>query len=155
MKTPDREVYLALRAQCGNRDALEELLRLAQAPLRGYLGSLVGNSDADDVLQDVLVTVFRKLAWLDAPSLFRPWAFRIASRRAFRWLRRRRRLGEEPLASVSSEAMTIAPAWNEELRAKLNSFELPAASRAVLHLHFQQELTLGEVAVILEIPLGR
>lgn len=31
---------------------------------------------------------------------------------------------------------------------------LPPASRAVLALHFQQQLSLGEVAAILGLPLG-
>jgi RNA polymerase sigma-70 factor (ECF subfamily) len=36
----------------------------------------------------------------------------------------------------------------------LNSGALSPASRAVLALHFQEELSLPEVAAILEIPLG-
>jgi RNA polymerase sigma factor (sigma-70 family) len=80
---------LVLRAQCNDREALEALLRSVQPSLRRYLAGLAGPTDADDLLQDVLVIVIRKLGMLDDPKLFRPWSFRIASREAFRHIRKR------------------------------------------------------------------
>ena len=80
-----------LRAQCGDRDALELVLRAVQPPLRRYISGLVGADDADDILQDVLLIVSRKLYWLEQPDLCRAWAFRIASRAAFRHMKKARR----------------------------------------------------------------
>jgi RNA polymerase sigma-70 factor, ECF subfamily len=85
------EALWVLRAQCDDREALELLLRHIQPSLRRYLTGVVGPSDIDDVLQDVLLIIYRKLRWLHAPELFRPWAFRIASRAGFRFLKKRRR----------------------------------------------------------------
>ena len=69
-----------LRAQCNDREALEALLRSVKPSLRRYLSGLAGATDADDLLQDVLVIIIRirKLGMLDDPKLFRPWSFRIA-----------------------------------------------------------------------------
>ena len=78
----------ALRAQCGDRDAIESLLRSVQPALQRYIRRLTGDADADDVVQDVLVAIARNIVWLIEPKLFRPWAFRIASRSAFSHLRR-------------------------------------------------------------------
>ena len=61
-----------LRAEVGDREALESLMRGVQPVLRRYLARLVGQ-DADDLLQDVLVLVIRKLHHLDEPKVFRPW----------------------------------------------------------------------------------
>ena len=80
-----------LRAQSGDRDALELVLRSVQPALRRYVAALVGADDADDVLQDVLMIVSRKLYWLEEPTVFRAWAFRIASRAAFRYLKKSKR----------------------------------------------------------------
>ena len=80
-----------LRAQSGDRDALELVLRAVQPALRRYIAGLVGADDADDILQDVLLIVSRKLYWLEQPAVFRAWAFRIASRAAFRHLKKRKR----------------------------------------------------------------
>ena len=79
-----------LRAQCGDRDALEALLRGVQPSLRRYLSGVAGATDADDLLQDVLVLIVRKLGHVEDPALFRPWIFRIASREAFRHVKKRR-----------------------------------------------------------------
>lgn len=142
-----------LRAQCGDREALELLLRAIQPALSRYLRGVVGATWADDVLQDVLIVVARKLAWLEDPELFRAWAFRIASRAAFKHLKRERRwvgddAGLEDIAAPESRP-------TEELLQQLATLEgISPASRAVLVLHFQEEMTLLAVAAILEVPLG-
>ena len=43
---------------------------------------------------------------------------------------------------------------DEALAALLNSERLSPASRAVLVLHFQEEMPLAEVAAVLDLPLG-
>ena len=156
MITPIREMQWVLRAQCRDREALESLLQSVQPSLRRYLSGLVGGTDADDLLQDVLVIIIRKLGGLDDPSLFRPWAFRIASREAFRHIKKRRLwLGrhedDSPLADLPTPEI---PPTDDLLRQLLTTDSLSPASRAVLMLHFQEELSLPEVAAILGIPLG-
>jgi RNA polymerase sigma-70 factor (ECF subfamily) len=147
---------LALRAQCGDRDALEQLLRSVQPALHRYVRRLAGAADADDVLQNVLVAIARNVIWLVEPRLFRPWAFRIASRAAFGHLRRVRRRGIEETdeAMLASLPAPAAPPTNELLAELLDGEALSPASRAVLVLHFQEEMPLEEVAAVLEIPIG-
>jgi RNA polymerase sigma-70 factor (ECF subfamily) len=156
LTTPTKEAQWALRAQCGDREALELLLRSVQPSLRRYVTGLVGATSADDVLQDVFVLVCRKLVWLDAPDLFRPWVFRIASREAFRHLkkqlRHRARTEDDSLLDELPASPERPP--DESLRQLLASDALSPASRAVLVLHFEEDMTLPEVAAVLEIPVG-
>jgi len=145
-----------LRAQCGDREALEMLLRAVQPSLRRYLTRLVGPSSADDVLQETLILVSRKLRWLEAPEAFHPWAFRVASRVAFRHLKKEKRWSAQVrddavLEDLPAADTAVPPELLPEL---LKSDALSPASRAVLVLHFQEEVSLPEVAAILEIPLG-
>jgi RNA polymerase sigma-70 factor (ECF subfamily) len=154
--TSQQEARWVLRAQCDDREAVEHLLRSIQDSLRRYIAGVVGPSDADDVLQDVLVIVCRKLKSLHTPELFRPWVYRIASRQAFRHLKNERRWPDRPTGAMVLDdmpAQTIRPS-TEVLRELLSLDALSAANRAVLALHFQEELTLVEVAAILELPLG-
>lgn len=156
MPTPIQEAQWVLRCQCGDRDALEQLLRSVQPPLRRYVAGLVGPDDADDILQDVLVIVSRKLYWLEQPELFRAWAFRIASRAAFRHLKRRRRWSDSNVDDARLEDMA-APSVDlsdDRLAELLDSPALSPASRAVLVLHFREEMPLAHVAAVLEIPVG-
>lgn len=157
MTASKQETQWVLRAQCHDREALECLLRSVQPALYGYVRGLVGAFHAEDVLQDVLILVYRNLAWLRTPELFRPWAFRIASRAAFRHLgKEQRRTGQETGVEVPLEELPAPPVTNpaEVLQDLLEPGKLPPASRAVLVLHFEQQLPLAEVAAVLEIPLG-
>jgi RNA polymerase sigma-70 factor, ECF subfamily len=151
----DQEALWVLRAQSDDREAIELLLRNVQPSLRRYLRGLVGPDDADDVLQEVLLLIYRNLTWLDAPELFRPWAFRIANRAGIRFLKKRRRWKTESdelvLANLPSEASRPP---DEALYALPRLQAISPASGAVLILHFQEDLPLQDVADILELPLG-
>jgi RNA polymerase sigma-70 factor (ECF subfamily) len=154
--TSSQEALWVLRAQTGDRDALELLLRSVQPSLRRYVRGLVGASHADDVLQEVLILVARKLTWLEQPDLLRPWVFRIASRAAFRYLKKQRRSPEQSAEEFALEDLPApeTPPSGERLEELLATEALSPASRAVLLLHFKEEMSLPAVAAILEIPLG-
>jgi RNA polymerase sigma-70 factor (ECF subfamily) len=153
MATPTQEAQWVLRAQYGDREALELLLRSLYPSLLRYLQGLVGTSHAEDVLQDVLLVVTRKLGWLVEPTLLRPWAFRIASRTAIKHLKREQRWPSDDAGL--DDVAAPEPASPSELLASLSTIQhISPASRAVLVLHFQEELSLPEVAAILEVPLG-
>jgi RNA polymerase sigma-70 factor (ECF subfamily) len=152
--TADDEVRLVIRAQVGDREALERVLRIVQPPLLRYVSRLAGPDHAADIVQDVLIAIARKLAWLTEPRLFRPWAFRIASRAAFRHLRKQRRWVQQADEDGLDSLPASEPASEELLHELLASDELSPASRAVLLLHFQEEMPLAEVAAVLEIPVG-
>jgi RNA polymerase sigma-70 factor, ECF subfamily len=154
LATTKQEALWVLRAQCDDREALELLLRGVQPFLHRYLTRVVGGSHSDDVLQEVLITVSRKLKLLHTPELFRPWAYRIATRIAFRHLKKQRRWPEQVLDESALEVATPEDRSSEPLRELLDLDSISPASRAVLVLHFEEELTLPEVAAILGIPLG-
>jgi RNA polymerase sigma-70 factor, ECF subfamily len=146
-----------LRAQCGDREALELVLRALQPALRRYVSGLVGTDEADDILQDVLLIVSRKLYWLEQPELVRAWAFRIASRAAFRFLKKRKRWRDATVDDMVLDDIAARPdsaAPDETILALLDSPALTPPSRAVLVLHFREEMPLAHVAAVLEIPLG-
>jgi RNA polymerase sigma-70 factor (ECF subfamily) len=156
VETSIQETQWVLRAQCHDREALELLLRHVQLPLRRYLAGLAGMTDADDLLQEVLVIIVRRLGSLDDPALFRAWAFRIASREAFRHIKKRRRWEKrhDTDAELADLPSVVTRPSGEALSELLAADTISPASRAVLLLHFQHELPLTEVAAILGIPLG-
>jgi RNA polymerase sigma-70 factor (ECF subfamily) len=160
MKANRQELLWVVRAQAGDTEALDALLRSIQDPLHRYLVRLVGDHHlANDVLQDVFVILVRKLYWLREPSVFRAWVYRIASRQAMHLLQREKRVGAHPtdhdvLTTVAEEVHeTFA---EPELLQRLPDLlqELSPASRAVLSLHYLESMTLQEVADVLEITLA-
>jgi RNA polymerase sigma-70 factor (ECF subfamily) len=152
--TPD-QTLLVLLAQTGDRAALEQLLRETYGPLRRYIIRLVGIGLADDVLQEASIQIFRKLPSLREPAVFLAWTFRIASRIAFSHLKRARRwqpLDDAPPEHFTSLNPCLGEPPDEAFLALLD--RVSPASRAVLLLHYQHDLSLEESAAILEIPIG-
>lgn len=154
MTAPD-EAYLVLLAQSGDRAALGELLQGVQPRLRGYLRMLKRDTAAaDDVLQDTFVIAVRKLKFLRDPALFRPWIYRIATREAHRRIRH----AEEPMADrdVADAADTERALLDAEARERLRDevAKLPDRARAVIALHYFEQMPLDEIAAVLDAPLG-
>src|SRR4030095_17235369 len=110
--TSEQENWWVLQAQSGSREALNELFKSVQEPLFRYIVSLVRDQhQAEDILQEVFIRIYRKLRWLREPEAFRAWAYQTASREAFRYLNRERRWREQ----VRDEAtLTALPASDHE-----------------------------------------
>jgi RNA polymerase sigma-70 factor, ECF subfamily len=145
MTVDPHERRLVLRAQSGDRDAFDALLGGVTPALLRYVARVTGDAAmAEDVVQETLIAIVRKIAWLSEPSLFRAWAYRIASREAFRVLKQQRIFADR----VEDVAFEEAPAdpWLRE--------RLLAASRAVITLHYFEEMPLAEVAAVLDVKPG-
>ena len=144
------------RAIAGDREVLDGLLAALERLLYRYISKLVTRREmAEDVLQEVLFRICRKIVWLRDPELLRPWAFRIASRECFRQLRSEKRRGEEVLNLDTLETPAnegVAQEWEPRLLDWID--DLPPASRAVIVLHYLEEMSIEEVAAVLEIPPG-
>jgi RNA polymerase sigma-70 factor, ECF subfamily len=148
------ERSLVLRAQSGDREALDLLLQEIGPPLLRYVSRVTGDRAlAEDVVQETMILIVRKIGWLYDPSLFRPWAYRIASREAFRALRRRRSITFEPLAEQAGPVEESVDPWlRERIATALD--RLSPASRAVVTLHYMEEMSLSEIAAILDLTIG-
>src|SRR5215831_8094864 len=84
MSTARSEALWVLRAQSGDAEALASLLGALRPSLVALARTLVTEADVEDVVQETLIRVYRKLGQLTDPELLRPWAFRIATRLALR-----------------------------------------------------------------------
>jgi RNA polymerase sigma-70 factor (ECF subfamily) len=156
MGSAKEEIWLILRAQAGDREAFDRLFRLLQEPLYRYIFSLVGSrAPAEDVLQEVFILIYRKIRWLREPELLRPWAYRIATREAFKHLKRERRWTDK----TEDESVLLdlpAPSRDElapEMIAQLVE-RLSPASRAVIALHYLHEMPLAEIAEVMGVAVG-
>ena len=148
------ESWLVLRAQAGSRPHLERLVAIAHGFLRGRLMPLFDEpADAEDVLQDVLFTICRRLGTLNDVRLFRPWAHRIAMRAAWKVINRRRRerQREEPI-DLDALPAAVPDLPDGDLIAMLQ--QVSPASRVVLTLHYLDGLTLEATAAELGVAPG-
>jgi RNA polymerase sigma-70 factor (ECF subfamily) len=155
-----KTTFEVLRAQAGDRRALDDLLKGCQVQLYRYLSSLLEDPlDAEDAVQMTFLQVCRKLPSLRDTSLFRPWIFRIAARIAYRIRNRRHRRSRPTVTDHMDELPDTTSAVDlDDFEVKERLPELLEAltpkCREVVVLHYLEEFTVPEVATILEIPVG-
>lgn len=93
---------LLARAQAGDGDAFAQLVGPYRRELQVYCYRLLGSvADAEDALQDTLLSAWQGLAGFEARASLRTWLYRVASSRcldALRSARRRPPVTEPPLA---------------------------------------------------------
>ena len=95
------ELALAQRARDGDRAAFEELVRRSSRLVFTRLYMETGcPHQAEDLLQETMLSAFRSLHRLEDPAAFRPWLLTIAHRKAIDHHRSR---GRTPLPSGSAE----------------------------------------------------
>ncbi|MBI3014586.1 MAG: RNA polymerase sigma factor, partial [Candidatus Tectomicrobia bacterium] len=87
------------RLQAGDKGALESILEQCQEKLYYYALKMTSDSaDAEEVLQDVFVTILEKIGTLRTPGSFLPWVFTTAKNLCYLKLRGRKK---EQEATVS------------------------------------------------------
>ena len=154
----EKESWWVLQAQSGSREALDELFKSVQEPLFRYIVTVVNDRTlAEDVLQEVFIRIYRKLRWLREPQAFRAWSYQIATREAFRYLKRERSWTDQVRDEGVLNVMPVAePVYSPELVRQLPELvgDLSPASRAVIVLYYLHELSLVETAAVLDIPVG-
>lgn len=155
---PSRQRFVILRAQAGDRAALDEVLRSVQGELYGYICRLIGDVHlAEDILQETFVVLCRQLKWLRHPEFFRTWLYRVATREAMRRIgreRRRRGIPLETIAEPPSAEPWCALEPGEIADALGRIHTLPPNSRAVILLHYCAGLSLSDAATAMGVPEG-
>ena len=151
----DDETKLIVRAQSGDVRAFERLLRDIAPRLKGYIRRLVGNAVADEIAQEVFWRMWRGIGWLRDPKLFRPWAYRIATREAYRAMRREHK---HFAARADVEELDVLPAPEADATHRVDIERLLSrvspAARVVLAAHYLEGLSLEETAAAADLPVG-
>ena len=147
--TANIEVELIRRCQRGDPEAFDELYyRFGDAVWRLCCRMTHNGADAEDLTQDVWVTVWEQIGTFRSESAFRTWLYRVATNVCLQWLRRRGK------ATCSIEGCPDQPAPDPE--AKLNGQEglrrllsavadLPESLRLPLVLRAEEKLSYGEI----------
>ena len=156
------ESALVCAAREGDKEALGLLLTRNWAWLRGLVYSVINNAyDVDDVLQDICVRVISKINTLREPERFRPWLAVLARRQAIRYSQRKYprtvSLSEEVAGRLydSTAGQLLENLERNETHQQIIIAlrSLPDKYRQVFMLQYTSDLTYGQIAEILDIPI--
>lgn len=142
----------------GDERAFSELYQRHSVAILNYLARLVHEAtEAEDLLQDTFVAVWRGAAQYRGQAQVKTWIYRIAHNLAVSCLRRRKPLTSfDEMDDVGQEQepeqVLLHLARGHQLQEALD--RLSPKHRAVLELAFVQEMPYIEIAAILDCPLG-
>jgi len=157
------EDYLA-----GDKNTFDSLVRRNLNAIYAYLVRFIGDeNDAEDVLQEVFVKVWKNLRRYRKGESFKVWIFAIARNAAIDRMRKRKEFvfssfnNDEGGNSITDTLSDMAPLPEELLMRKDSSEVLEKALlllkpnyREVLLLHYHEELTFSEIGKIVGRPLN-
>jgi len=158
---------LIARARRGDGRAFEALATTEERALYRHAARIVGaGPDAEDVVQDALLSAWRAMSSFEGSS-FRAWLFRIVTNRALDRIRARRRRPELPLEPADDDEVTWAEpvAPGPELVELASSREalavvedalrgVPEEQRAALLLRDVEGFAYDEIAFMTGVEVG-
>jgi len=155
---------LASKSLSGDLDAFEELVNSFKNRIFSLVYRIVGQQqEAEDITQEVFITVYQKLYQFDSTKSFAPWIFRIATNTSISALRKKKKVitqsFDDTYASyyeVNNPSYLMDPQLmfeRKELAGEMNHaiLSLPENYRIVITLRYQMDLDNQEIADILDI----
>ena len=157
--TEFNEERMVLRAQSGDRHALDRLLERHEVALFHHVHRILADEAATyDVLQETFIVVAKNISKLRERVKFKAWLYGCATRVA---LRSRKRNAVRAAQETDNEPISTSPRALEAVLQKEQIRKMTAEVdrlspplRAVVLLHYLEELTLCETAKALELPIG-
>lgn len=151
------EAILALTIHPATRDeGFRQLVVTYQQRLYHVIRrQVLSHEDADDVLQNTFIKIFRHLEGFENRSELYTWMYRIASNETVNHLKRQRRsrvdeLGEKDTRQADAYLNTDELVVN--LQAIVNT--LPARQQMVFRMRYYDDLSYKEMASLLQLTEG-
>jgi RNA polymerase sigma-70 factor (ECF subfamily) len=135
----------------GNKESLDILVKAYLPKVYNRVRSLVPESDAEDVTQDVFISLVDSIGNFQGKSTFYTWFHRIIMNKIADHHRRTSRRREKLSETQSPSDVNPWEAMDDELMVKQILMKLPEKYREVLLLKFSEGLSFGEVAERLEL----
>lgn len=149
--------FLVASARDGDEAAFGQLVRLWNPRLAAHAWRLLGDADdAREATQAAWLEIARGLRRLRDERAFPAWAYRIVSRRSARLIDKAvRDRSAGPMLAAESALVALDPEAEiaaGEVRAAVRG--LPRDQRAAVALYYFDEMSVGQVAVALDVPVG-
>jgi len=152
---------LIIQLRKGDLDALGSLYdKYKQVVYRTALAITHDLDGAQDILQDTFLRLYKSASRVDPERPIIPWLYRVTVNTSYTYLRRRRwllapiddLLQHTGTSKVSPERQTVRREAREAVFSALT--RLPPSQRVVVVLYYINDLSLRDIADLLECPVG-
>ena len=159
---PSQDTKLILSLQNGNLEALGGLYDRHRGLVYRTALAITGDVEAAaDLLQEVFLRLHRFASHIDSSRPLEPWLYRMTTNLSYTWVKRHNRL-LRPLEDVADwitgnrkDIPAVRIEMNESWRQIQQAMSsLPLSHRGVVVLYYIDDLSIQEIAEILDIPVG-
>jgi len=165
------EKELVRKAQAGDFDAFNQLVQAYKSRIYGLSLKMTGNTqDAEDIVQDTLIKAIDNIDRFRGDSSFGTWLYSIALNESRSFLAKQKQTSLKPIEDYlpgkdvsqlhDPEAPRLLFDWkdphqmleDDELRTIMDRLisELPAKYRVAFLLRYQEDLSVKEIARVID-----
>ena len=162
MTNKERELVLLNKIRSGDKSAYMELIQpYTERLLRKAIAMTKNDDDAEDVLQDALISGFRSIGNFRADSGVYTWLYRIVINKSKDFLLKTKNRGEKPISE--GEYLILDERMGYEKKLELNDESdylikkinlLDDVFKQVIELRYFEEMSYAEIATVLDCNIG-
>lgn len=142
----------------GNREFQKRVYELLASRIYRVVRKIVGDSNADDVMQDFVIQLFAKLSQFRFESSLETWAHRMAVNQSLQYLRKTNREEQRTRKVALASEMVDDPSYQNQADdaevLQLAMGQISGEQRAILHMKEVEGLGYEAIASVLGIPEG-
>lgn len=155
----------------GKEDLFKELIDRHSPAIYNFVKRIIDKGNAPDILQEIFIKIWKNLHRFDETrASFKTWAFTIAKNTATDYLRKNRDITfsemevgiDSDSGNTFSEKIPDDSLLPDEVLQKMQDSKLlnetlkriPMDYKAVLVLHYEEDMTFDEIGKILNKPLN-
>lgn len=158
----EKEVKLIKKFTEGDERAFNELVKHHQQNIYWHARRMVGNHlDADEVTQQVIIVLYKKLSTFKFNSSLKTWIYKITQTRCLNLLKKRKikrwlNLDDEKIGTLKSKEDIILKVEDKDKIERLNKYleQLPIKQKEVFVLRHFEELNYEEISEITGKSIG-
>jgi len=157
----DREIIEGISTPGREETAFNQLVQKYQEKLYWHIRKIViDHEDADDVLQNTFIKIWRSLPDFRSDSRLFTWLYRIATNEALSFLKQKKRRRTTPIEDVEHTVggQLESDPWfdGDEIQLKLQQaiLKLPEKQRLVFNMKYFDGMKYDEMAGILKTSVG-
>ncbi len=153
-----RDRALLIASKNGDLSAFEDLVRLYERKLLRVVGRIVFDPYvAQEVVQDVFVSIYQSFASIDEKRPFAPYLYTVAKNASISILRVKKRGKEVALEDVYPSHVNIEKEYMDKekgLRIQEALNTLPSKYRIPIRLYYFDDVSYEKIASILNMPIN-
>lgn len=157
----DKELLVQFKEESTRERAYTSIVKKYQEKLYWHIRRMVvDHDDANDVLQNMFIKVWKSLANFREDSQLYTWLYRIATNESLTFLEQQKRRSSVSLSNEESSIVNKLQADKDfdsnklEWKLQLAIQELPDKQKAVFNLRYYEEMPYEEMSRVLETSEG-